>query len=260
MTARLRRVHPATLIALLALFVAVGGPAEAARLINGKTIRKGTVRGRQIKDRSLTTRDLSVGTRRSLRATPAGSVGASQIRNGAVSLDKLAPNSVTGNQVFDHSLSAVDLLHDTLSAAEIAPNAITNSEIATNAVTKSDIATGAVGQAEIGAAAVGTGEIIDGDLHATDLGAFAGKVNGDFAIVVAGTCQVKDFPVAPQHAGQDLTTDLVVVGTPASLPDNLVATGKAAGATSLRLQICNPTATDSAELPALDFPYVAIAP
>ena len=47
------------LIALLALFVALGGPAQARKLINGADIRKGTVRSAQIKDRSLTERDLS---------------------------------------------------------------------------------------------------------------------------------------------------------------------------------------------------------
>ena len=49
----------AMLVALLALFVALGGPAQAKHLINGKDIRKGTVRSAQIKDKSLTTRDLS---------------------------------------------------------------------------------------------------------------------------------------------------------------------------------------------------------
>ena len=41
------------LIALLALFVALGGPAQARKLINGADIRKGTVRGAQIKRRIL---------------------------------------------------------------------------------------------------------------------------------------------------------------------------------------------------------------
>ena len=59
MKLRPRRPTAGTLIALVALFVALGGPAEAARLINGKLIKRGTIRSAQVKDRSLTTRDLS---------------------------------------------------------------------------------------------------------------------------------------------------------------------------------------------------------
>ena len=66
----MRRPSAAMLVALLALFVALGGPAQAKHLINGKDIRKGTVRSAQIKDKSLTTRDLSAATVRTLQTTP----------------------------------------------------------------------------------------------------------------------------------------------------------------------------------------------
>jgi len=45
---------PATLIALLALFVALGGPAQAARLIGGTQIKKNAITSRHVKNRSLT--------------------------------------------------------------------------------------------------------------------------------------------------------------------------------------------------------------
>ncbi len=256
-------MHPATLIALLALFVALGGPAEAARLINGKNIRKGTVRGKQIKDRSLTTRDLSVGTRSSLRATPAGSVGTAQILNGSVSLEKLAPNSVTGNQVFDRSLTGVDLATDTIGAAQLAPNAVTNSEIATNAVTKSNIGTSAVGKAEIGSAAVGTDEVIDGDLRLGDLGAFAALVSADFPAIAKDSCADLDVPVTPIQAStpaQDLTKAIVLVGQPPALAsDTLSIAGRATGPGTLHLRACN-TGPDLADPAAVQIPFVALAP
>ena len=44
-----RRPSAAMLIALLALFLALDGPAQARKLINGADIRKGTVRSAQIK-------------------------------------------------------------------------------------------------------------------------------------------------------------------------------------------------------------------
>ena len=61
-----RRPSAALVVALLALFVAVGGPAEAARLIGSK----------DVKNRSLKTEDLSKKAVRTLRATPPDSIGA----------------------------------------------------------------------------------------------------------------------------------------------------------------------------------------
>ena len=63
---RRRRPSAALVVALLALFVAVGGPAEAARLIGSN----------DVKDRSLKTRDLSKKAVKTLQATPRRSVGA----------------------------------------------------------------------------------------------------------------------------------------------------------------------------------------
>ena len=54
-TERIRRNKPAALIAMLALFIAVGGTATAASgLINGKKIKKGTVTSKQLKNKTLT--------------------------------------------------------------------------------------------------------------------------------------------------------------------------------------------------------------
>ena len=115
----MRRPSPALVIALLALFVALGGPAQARRLINGKEIRKGTVRSRQIKDHSLSTRDLSRSAVRSLRQTPNGSVTAVKLADGAVTAGKLAPGSVTGATVADGSISGADLLDGTLNTLDV---------------------------------------------------------------------------------------------------------------------------------------------
>ena len=69
-----RRPSAALVIALLALFVAVGGPAEAARLIGSK----------RRKNRSLKTEDLSRKAVKTLQTTPRRSVGERQLRNGGV--------------------------------------------------------------------------------------------------------------------------------------------------------------------------------
>ena len=80
----LRRPSPAMVVALLALFVGLGGPAEARKLIDGKLLRKGSVTSRAIKNGSLATADLSSAVIRSLTATPADSVRSAQIVDGQV--------------------------------------------------------------------------------------------------------------------------------------------------------------------------------
>jgi hypothetical protein len=56
---RLKRLpSPATLISLLALFVAVGGTAWAAATITGRNVKNGSLTGKDVKKNSLTGRDI----------------------------------------------------------------------------------------------------------------------------------------------------------------------------------------------------------
>ncbi|MDQ2622192.1 MAG: collagen-like protein [Actinomycetota bacterium] len=73
------RITPATVLAGLALFVALGGTSIAASgLINGKKIKPGTVTAKQIKNKTITTSKLSPKTFTDLRGAtgPAGAPGA----------------------------------------------------------------------------------------------------------------------------------------------------------------------------------------
>jgi hypothetical protein len=88
----------ALVIACLALFVALGGVGYAAAKINGKNIIKGTITAKQVKDRSLGSKDLSKRAVRSLRSRrgprgvrglagpqgPAGAAGATGAPGSAV--------------------------------------------------------------------------------------------------------------------------------------------------------------------------------
>ena len=69
--------HPATILAILALVLASAGGAAAAHLITGRDIAKGTITGANVKDGSLSVKDLSGSTRAALAgaAGPAGAVG-----------------------------------------------------------------------------------------------------------------------------------------------------------------------------------------
>ncbi|MCO5316534.1 MAG: hypothetical protein M9938_10305 [Solirubrobacterales bacterium] len=77
-TDRRFRVTPATVIAGLALFVALGGTSIAATgLINGKQIKPGTVTAKQIRNRTITTAKLAPATVKGLRGRvgPTGATG-----------------------------------------------------------------------------------------------------------------------------------------------------------------------------------------
>ena len=255
MKLRTRRPSAATLIALVALFVALGGPAEAAKLINGKLIKRGTIRSAQVKDRSLSTRDLSSTAVRSLMRTPSGSIGTSALAAGAVTGDRLAPSSVGGSTIADDSITGADL----------AAGAVGNSELATSAVTRSKIASNGVGSSEITAGAVNSSEVADGQLTGADVGTFTGAFTADFGSVGGGDCATLDQAVNPIVAGSDITDDALVVtprpgATPAeSWPDDLTLNARALSATQIRLWACNPDATTPVNPPSLSFVYVAFA-
>ena len=117
-----RRPSAATVIALLALFVALGGPAQAARVV--KRVTSGDV-----KDRSLKTRDLSRATVRELKTPRNASVTATKIVDGAVSGEKLAGQSVDSRALRDRSIRGVDVGLGAVGAAEIADGSLTAREL-----------------------------------------------------------------------------------------------------------------------------------
>ena len=70
----IRRPSPSMSVALVALFVALGGTGYAAVKINGKNIKKGTISGKKLKNRTLGTAKLTTAARSSLRGQPGATV------------------------------------------------------------------------------------------------------------------------------------------------------------------------------------------
>jgi hypothetical protein len=219
------------LVALLALFVALGGPAQAKHLINGKMIRTGTIRSKQIKNRSLSTVDLSSTAVRSLMSTPAGSIGAAQ----------LGASSVNGTAIADDSITAADLAAGSVGNSELGTSAVSRSKIGNNAVGQGEITNDAVTVNELAADAVGSSEVIDGGLTAKDVGAFAGTLEGiDFPSLAQGACNSKPSAVLTGlTAGQDLTDDAIVVTPPMGWNENFTLTARAMNATQIQVSACN---------------------
>lgn len=110
------------LVALLALFVALGGPAQAARVVKSIT-------SADVKDRSLKTRDLTPATVRELRTPRNGSVTEAKVADGAVTGTKLRPGAVETRAVADRSLRGTDIAVGALGPAEIADGSLTAREL-----------------------------------------------------------------------------------------------------------------------------------
>jgi hypothetical protein len=235
----LRRPSAAFVVAAVALFVALGGPAEAQKLLSGSDIKKGTVTTRQIKDRSLEAKDLSAKARRTLTATPDGSVGDADLAAGAV----------TARAVADSSLTAADL----------GPSSVGTDELGDNAVGQAEIRNNGVGASEIADNSVDGGEIIDGGLRARDIARFSGTLEVRFKDPVPEhSCVLA--PVSNVGSGADLSQDLMVVSASAAWPHSLsyhVRASRTPG--SFDFVACNPTTVPIPLLAQVAFRYAVIA-
>ena len=110
----MKRPSFAIVIALLALFIALGGPAEAQKLLG-----RGDVDSRVVKDRSLKTRDLSRAAVRELRQTPNGSITEAKIANGAVTPGKLAAAAVGTGAIADSAVGGAQIANGSITAADL---------------------------------------------------------------------------------------------------------------------------------------------
>jgi hypothetical protein len=202
-----RRPSPAMVVAIIALFVALGGPAQARKLLDGKLLRKGSVTSRAIKDHSIAKADLSASAVRALTATPARSVGSSQLIDGQVR----AP------------------------------------DIGAGAVGVAQLAAGSVTASKLAADSVGNGSVANGSLQTVDIGSFAGSLRPvpDFTFSQDAPCQVRQGAAIPAGGQPNISDDVVVVTPPADWPDTVVVTGKPAPNNQIRIVACwvQPTST-----------------
>jgi hypothetical protein len=247
----MRRPSASSLIALAALFVALGGPAQAARLIDGKHIQKGTVASKQVKDRSLKPRDLTRAAVRALTATPDGSIVERKLGDAAVSTRVLAPGSVLTGSVADNSLTAADLASSSVAGDELADNAVGQTEIRNNGV----------GASEIADQSIDGGEVVDGGLLARDIGRFSGTLIVDFSALAAGDCQGAAVTGTPADiADADISNDLVVAAPGSGWPVKLTyGVASAPAADQFVIYACNPTnGAQPIDPPAVTFRYLVV--
>ena len=245
----MRRPSPALLISVLALFVALGGPAQAAKLIHGKTIKKGTITSTQVKDGTLGEKELSKGARRALKAVAPGSVTAASIATGAVTAAQIAPGAVDG----------VRLAPNAVDSSKVADNSLGGSDIGANAIGADEIDAGGVGASEIRDNSIDSGEIVDGGLQGRDVGRFTGQLSLPFGTVPADACKsVTSTALTPVAAGnQNIGDDAIVVTPGAPFPDSMALTATPVGSNQIKVTLCN-FSVDDAALGVRDFSYVTI--
>jgi hypothetical protein len=113
-----------TVIALVALVVALGGTSSAANKISGKSILKGTVASKQLKDLGVLGADLR-----------GDAVTGEKVADGSLTSADLGDGSVTSQDVTDGSLTGVDVKDASLGAADLAASSVGTSELADSVVT-----------------------------------------------------------------------------------------------------------------------------
>ncbi|MEZ0294064.1 MAG: hypothetical protein ACAH82_16110 [Solirubrobacteraceae bacterium] len=240
------------IVALLALFVALGGPAEAARLINGGKIKKGTVGSKQLADGGVKARDLAPGAIDRLTATPPDSIGPLQLGINAVTTDALAPNSVLTGNVADGTLTAADLGVNAVGPEEIADNAVGQAQIRPNGVAASEIADGSIDGREV----------VDGGLSARDIARKVATFSWQVSRLGPDECEARWVPVA----GIDLAGSFVLASPITPWPQELVYTVNGTNSSSeFKVQVCyrhTGLATDRAWVPeaTYTFRYAVVGP
>jgi hypothetical protein len=225
-----RRPSAALLIALLALFVAVGGPAEAARLIGSEDVA----------DRSLKTEDLSRKAVRTLRKTPRRSVGERALADAGVTTAKLRDGAVT--------------------SPKLAPAAVGSTQLAPSAVGLRELRAGAVGPVQLADGAVGSSKVADGSLDSRDIARFSGRFRITVPPVAPQDCwSGEPVGLAAEQAGADISGDLVLATPDAAWPERQLAFTVRGSANRSRFVLagCNATKTATTGV-EVGFRYVVI--
>lgn len=189
---RPRGPRHATVVAYLALFVALGGTAYASNEWTGANIVDETITGADIKGKagtaadpavngSITTYDIAGQAEDAGNGTPFvngtistwdvhdGTLNSDDLASGSVDTAELAPDSVTGAKVANGSLTGADLVNGSILSQQIASGAITGNNVLDGDLTGADIEDDSLTGADVGPNAVGQSEIATDGVAATEI-------------------------------------------------------------------------------------------
>ncbi|WCB91719.1 tail fiber protein [Baekduia alba] len=242
-------------VASLALFIALGGPATAAHLIDGATIKGNSITTKQVRNRTLGVQDLSKSAVKALQTSPSLSVGAKQLRDGAVGTKALADRAVDATKIAPGAVGNSHLASKAVDGGKLADGAVGNAQLGTDAVTSAKVADGAIG----------AGAIADGGLQTRDIGDFYGSVSVPFGDFTANQCKVVTINAQASVPGQSnsIADDIVAASpTTSGWPDPIIVTANPGANNTIRIIACRlggdaPTDPPVISAPTTTFYYVA---
>jgi len=201
-----KHLNPTSLIAMVALFVALGGVSYAAATISGSSLVNKSVAGKKLKDKTVT---------------------GGKVKN----------DSLTGTQVKESTLGKVPSAAsaDQAASAATATNA-TNADNATNATN----ATTAANATAISDDTVSSSKVQDGTLTGSDVGRRAGNISVPVNNVPANACVERAVHIDPTDA--DMRNDAFAVTAEQTWPTGLVfSTENSDSPGYVRINVCNVT-------------------
>lgn len=267
-----RRGDLALALAALSLFVAAGGPAEAAKLLDGARLKARSIAASKLKDNSIPGGKIRNGTigsvdiangriqRRDIAPSvfaglqpllTDGSITNKLLGPGMVSTDKLATRAVTGAKIGSGAVSSTKLSGNAVTTQKIADGAVGTADLADGGVTSAKIADGAVATADLAAAGVGGAQLADDAVSAAKIARNAvtggeldatGAPTLNFGLIDAGRCATQAVPVTGTDVGDD-----VILVTPGPGFSGSTATASVQSAGQFSVTVCN--LTDSAADP-----------
>ena len=169
-------------LALLALFIALGGSAIAAGKIGPNGIRKDAIRSRHIKDGAVTGADVLDGgltgadlQDQSITGSDVqkGSLTGVEVADGSLSPEDLRAKSLTGDNILDGSLTGAQVRAESLLGTNILNGTVTGADVLDQGLTGNDVQEGSLTGADVQSESLTGEDVFNGSITGADLGAGA---------------------------------------------------------------------------------------
>jgi hypothetical protein len=232
---RLRKPSPATVIACIALFVALGGTSVAA-----VTLAKNSVLSKHIKNGQVKTADLGASAVNSAKVGD-GSLLAQDFAAGQLAAGPAGPPGPPGPSTgpaggdLAGTYPNPEIGANKVEAAELSDNSVDLAAMLDNSVGTSEIVTDGVGSSELANNAVGSAEVLNASLTTADVAIASGATSLDFPSMAANTCSTLEI-----ITGGNVDSDPTLI-----MADNLftagvsVSTSDAVSPDRFQVRACN---------------------
>jgi hypothetical protein len=155
---RPRRPAHGTVVAYLALFVALTGTAWAATAIGPDDIKRNAVRAKHIKNGEVHSSELHGNAVKSGKIAD-GSVQGGDIGDGQIASADVADESLGSNDLGANSVAGDEVADGSVAATDLGPGSVTGSKVLDRSLSGSDLGINSIGSTELGAGAVSASEI-----------------------------------------------------------------------------------------------------